>query len=119
VVGGCIIAPEDPMTKVREPQPQLAINKRPKIPLRPDLWTRGICLTNGMIRNTHFIDCLAHSAILNLPAVGQDRVDGATALRRCLAWHLFLRQKATFGVPGLHDGGKPQARCGQPEHTFL
>jgi hypothetical protein len=28
-----------------------------------------------MIRNTHFIDCLGHSAILNLPAVGQDRVD--------------------------------------------
>jgi hypothetical protein len=32
-----------------------------------DFRTRGICPTIGMIRNTRFIDCLAHSAILNLP----------------------------------------------------
>jgi hypothetical protein len=41
--------------------------------LTRDFWTRGISLTNGMIRKTRFTDCLAHSAILNLPAVGQDR----------------------------------------------
>jgi hypothetical protein len=39
-----------------------------------DFWTRSICLTNGIIRKTRFIDCLGHSAILNRPAVGQDRV---------------------------------------------
>jgi len=36
-----------------------------------DFLTRGISLTNGMIRNTRFTDCLAHSAISTCPRLGK------------------------------------------------
>ena len=36
-----------------------------------DFWTRGIFQTNGMIRNTRFTDCLAHSAISTCPRLGK------------------------------------------------
>jgi hypothetical protein len=75
--------------------------------LTRDFWTRGISLTNGMIRKTRFTDCLAHSAMSTFPRLGkvEDVLDqvGFEAQEKRAAPEMWEKRLATLtaNVPGV------------------